>query len=347
MKKIKIVFVIVLAVLTINACKDKESPTPNDAVTLKRTLSASSPAEIATAYNGYRAELSEATGDVPHADDKVVVTVPVSFSFPYTTDVSGYSNIDNTNIEASGNIYKFSIPTGETNVAALKNVVGLTTANGETVTITGTPNFTTPQNINFSNVDLIDQTVHLYIGTNNVASTTELASVANYTAGDDVDGPINTTMTGSVNVSYELSAKEESRLVGNGVSVNMTGTNVLFNDEANPVTDAVIAYYGDYFTEDKSPYVLSVPDEQTEMGDVTSYTITVDVSPIEGEKYFKEGNYLTEYNPSDDYMGRMMALQSIRQDTTYFDNTWTSDSTSYRDVNGDYITNLVLQREGK
>ncbi len=154
-------------------------------------------------------------------------------------------------------------------------------------------------------------------------------------------------ITGSVTVIFELSAAEENLFVNNGVTITTTETltNMLFNDNANPVTDAIIEYYGNYFTEDNKPYVLSTPENQTEMGDVTQNELHTNAEPTEGEKYFKYGNYHTSYDPDDSFTDRVQALQSIRHDTTYFDNSLTSDSTSYRDVNYDIITNLVHNRE--
>ncbi len=153
-------------------------------------------------------------------------------------------------------------------------------------------------------------------------------------------------ITGSVTVTFELTATEESLFVNNGVTITTTETltNMMFNDNANPVTDNILIYYSNYFPEGYD-YVLSVPENQTLMGDITSYDFHTNAEPTEGEKYFKMGNYLTEYDPSDDWLDRMLLLSNIRQDTTYFDNTLTSDSTSYRDVNYDIITNLVLQRD--
>ena len=65
---------------------------------------------------------------------------------------------------------------------------------------------------------------------------------------------------------------------------------MLFNDNANPVTDDILIYYSNYFPEDYE-YVLSVPEDQTQMGDITYYDFHTNTEPIEGEKYFKEGNY--------------------------------------------------------
>ncbi len=160
-----------------------------------------------------------------------------------------------------------------------------------------------------------------------------------------VDSPEIATIIGNVTVTFELSAVAENLFVNNGVTITTTETltNMLFNDNANPVTDEIIEYYGNYFTEDNKPYVLSVPENQTPMGDVTPNELHTNTEPIEGEKYFKQGNYNTNYDPAAPLTIRLVALNSIRQDTTYFDNSLTSDSTSYRDVNYDIITNLVLQ----
>ena len=81
------------------------------------------------------------------------------------------------------------------------------------------------------------------------------------------------------------------------------------------------------------------------MGDISRNELGVNSSPVEGEKYFKKGNYNTTYNPDGEYWDRRQALSNIKQDTTYFDNTLTSDSTSYRDINYDIITYLVLERD--
>ncbi len=154
-------------------------------------------------------------------------------------------------------------------------------------------------------------------------------------------------ITGNVTVTFELSAAEENLFVNNGVTITTTETltNMLFNDNANPVSDAILIYYSNYFPAGYD-YVLSVPENQTTMGDVTYYDFHTNAEPIEGEKYFKQGNYNTPYDPlEEDIMTRMEQLYYARQDTTYFDNTWTSDSTSYIDIYGNIITSLVLERD--
>ncbi len=193
--------------------------------------------------------------------------------------------------------------------------------------------------------EITKSTEEINYGTAPITFDVTVASTAQFSP--LVNNPEVGEITGEVEVSYELSAAEEALFVANGVSISNEGTNMLFNNPEVPVTDAVIAYYGDYFTEDKSPYVLSTPEEQTPMGDVTQNEFRTNTTPVEGEKYFNNGNYHTPYDHDDDLMDRVQALQAIRQDTTYFDNTWTSDSTSYRATDGTYITNLVLQRDGK
>ena len=348
------ILIVGLLSITLTSCKKNEiEEEENNPVTIEVTLqNVNTPQDIVIRFDEYRAELAVETGKEAHSDDKVIVTVPSDFSFPYTVDVSAYSNINYTNIEIVGNIFSFTIPADEefADADALNNIVGLFPENGETVTITGPVNFDCTDgnspDIDFSNIDLSEQAVHLTLGDKEVASTTELADIANYSP-TDVDGQVNVTMTGSVTVTFELSAAEENLFINSGVTITTTETltNMLFNDNANPVTDEIIEYYGNYFTEDNKPYVLSVPENQTLMGDISRNELHTNTEPTEGEKYFKEGNYNTTYNPDASYTARSIMIANIRQDTSYFDNTLTPDSTSYKDINDDYITNLIMGRE--
>ena len=181
----------------------------------------------------------------------------------------------------------------------------------------------------------------------NIEINTTVSSTQQYVA--FVDNLEIANITGNVTVTFELSAAEENLFINNGVTITTTETltNMLFNDNANLVNDAIITYYGNYFTEENKPYVLSTPAEQTPMGNITYYDLHTDTgtTPTPGEKYFNNGNYHTPYDHDDDLMDRAQALYYTRQDTTYFDNTWTSDSTSYLATDGTYITNLVLDRD--
>ncbi len=218
------IFIVSLLSITLTSCKKNKIEDENNPVTIEVTLqNVSTPQDIVTKFNEYRAELADKTGDQTHKDDVIKVTVSENFSFLYTVDVSAYSNIDYTNIELTGNIYKFSIPAGATDATALKKVVALTPSNGETVTISGTPTFSADPSIDFSKVDLTGQKVHLNIGNHNVVSTTELADIANFSP-TDVDGQVNTTMTGNVTTNT-FQMETGSKLLDNGIVVNYTDVN--------------------------------------------------------------------------------------------------------------------------
>ena len=218
------ILIVSLLSITLTSCKKNKIEDENNPITIEVTLqNVSAPQDIVTKFNEYRAELADKTGDQTHKDDVIKVTVSENFSFLYTVDVSGYSNIDYTNIELTGNIYKFSIPAGTTDATALKKVVALTPSNGETITISGTPTFTADPSVDFSKVDLTGQKVHLNIGNHNVASTTELADIANFSP-TDVDGQVNTTMIGDVTTNT-FQMETGSKLLDNGIVVNYTDEN--------------------------------------------------------------------------------------------------------------------------
>ena len=129
-------------------------------------------------------------------------------------------------------------------------------------------------------------------------------------------------ITGSVTVTFELSAAEENLFVNNGVTITTTETltNMLFNDNANPVNDDVITYYRDnYFTEN-SPYIISTPENlsvftELDLGDLVYNT------DWEGGVTFTNGDVFTDYVTGGSPITNNSAIALVNNNAEHFEET--------------------------
>ncbi len=155
----------------------------------------------------------------------------------------------------------------------------------------------------------------------NIEINTIVSSTQQYVA--FVDNLEIANITGSVTVTFELSAAEENLFINNGVTITTTGTltNMLFNDNTNPVNDDIIAYYGNYFTEDNKPYVLSTPENQAnftsldldELAGVTDWIENEDTIPV-----FTNGDVMTNYVTGGNPMINAAALSKMNANKDFF-----------------------------
>ncbi len=348
-----IAMLVLFALIIANGCREDENETvkpveKNPPVYLNVNL----PENVTLStmprfFEKYQKELEIATGKESNENDRINVSVSENTKFSYDTEdlKKHYDAINLNNTYIDGNIYKLTVPENElTDPVALANAVSVEPKYDVSVEIEGTPTFSESNDIDFSNVNLIEQEICYKIGIVDVATTLELAGYL--VPKSDVNGKVNTTMNGDVSVSYEITTKEEGLLKANGVSVSSNGeaTNVLFNDDANPVTNEALEYYSDIYFEGEK-FVVTAPEKPAEMGDLTMSALDNNVILEEEIQYFSKGSYTGFYDPDDGLASRMVNLNALKADASYFNCTQTKDSCSFYDVNGDYITKLVLGYE--
>ena len=155
----------------------------------------------------------------------------------------------------------------------------------------------------------------------NIEINTTVSSTQQYVA--FVDNLEIANITGNVTVTFELSAAEENLFVNNGITITTTETltNMLFNDNANPVNDDVIAYYENYFTEENKPYILSTPEnpqdftilDLEELVDRTDWIENEDTIPV-----FTNGNVYTNYMDSGNPYANNNAIIATNENKDFF-----------------------------